>query len=159
MLFHNYRAVFYPAPIMGPPSSRSPYTRAVTISKSLLSPSRVFQTASSQIAPEEANLPKPYSTFSQLRSSFCSSLRSYSKRIGLVTNPFCPSCGLEPYTTVHVLSCSLHPTSLTELNLRERPHLASEFMSNMPFFEFPPLPPPLEPSPYGRQESSSSSSS
>ena len=36
------------------------HTRAVTIFKSFLSTNRVFQSASPQIAPEEANLPRPY---------------------------------------------------------------------------------------------------
>ena len=51
-----------------------------------------------------------------------------------------------PHTTVHVFSCSSHPTSLTELDQWERPCLASEFLSSLPFFELPHLLPlPLSP--------------
>ena len=97
---------------------KSLHTRAVSISKSFLSHNRVLQTVSPQIAPEKANLPRPYSiTLSQLRSSFCSSLHSYHERIGLVPSPLCPSCGLVPHTTVHAFFCSWHPTPLTELDL------------------------------------------
>ena len=54
---------------------KSLHTRAVIISKSLLSHNRILQTASPQIALEETNLSWPYrSTLSQLQSSFCSSL-------------------------------------------------------------------------------------
>ena len=132
---------------------KSLHTGAVAASKSLLSPNRVLQTTSPQIAPEETNLPRPYrSTLSQLRSSFCSSLHSYRERIGLVPSPLCPSCGLAPHTTVHVFSCSSHPTPLTELDLWERPRLASEFLSSLPFFDLPSLPPPPpEPPPDGQE--------
>ena len=76
-------------------------------------PNLALQTASPQIALEETNLPKSYrSTLSQLRI-FCNSLHSYSKRIGLVPSPLCPSCDLMPHTTVHVFSCSSRPTPLT----------------------------------------------
>ena len=131
---------------------KSLHTRAVAASKSLLSHNRVLQTTSPQIAPEETNLPRPYrSTLSQLRSSFCSSLHSYRERIGLVPSPICPSCGLAPHTTIHVFSCSSHPTPLTELDMWERPRLVSEFLSSLPIFDLPPLPPPEPPSPDGQE--------
>ena len=67
---------------------KSLHTRAVTITKSLLSPNRVLQTASPQITPEEANLPRPYrNTLSQFCSSSCSSLHSYREKIALVPSP------------------------------------------------------------------------
>ena len=56
---------------------KSLHTKAVTDSKSVLSHNRILQTASPQITPEEASLPRPYiTTLSQLRASFCSSLHS-----------------------------------------------------------------------------------
>ena len=80
-----------------------------------------------------------------LFSSFCSSHHSYRERIGLLPSPLCSSCGLFPHTTVHVFSCSSHPTPLTELDLWECPRLALDFLSVLPFFDLPPfLPPPLE---------------
>ena len=134
---------------------KSLYNKAVTIPKSLLSHNRVLQIASMQIALEEANLHRPdRSTPSQLRSSFCSSPHSYGERIGLVPSPLCPSCGLSPHTTIHVFSCSSHPTLLTEFAVWERPRLASQFLSSLPFFDLLPLPPPRsEPPISGRQES------
>ena len=91
--------------------------------------------ADKAVSPE-TNLPRSYrSTLSQLRSSFCSSFYSYRERIGLVPSPLCPSCGLMPHTTVHVFSCSSHPTLLTELDLWEHPRLASEFLSSLPSFD------------------------
>ena len=134
---------------------KSLHTRAVTISKTFLSHNRVLQTASPQISPEEAKLPRSYkSTLPQIRSSFCSSLHSYGERIGLVPGPLCLSCGLVPHTTVHVFSCSSHPTPLTELDPWERLRLASEFLSSLPFFNLPLLlPPPSELPPSSGQES------
>ena len=58
------------------------HIKAVSDSKFLSSHNCVLQTASPQVAPEEANLPRPYKTIlSQLCSYFCSSLHSYRERI------------------------------------------------------------------------------
>ena len=134
---------------------KSLYTRAVTMFKSILSHNCVLQTASQQIAPEEAGHPRLYrSTFSQLRSSFFNSLHFYRESIGLIPSPLCLSCRLVLHTTVHVFSCSSHPTPLTELDLRERSRLASDFLSSLPSFDFLPLPPPPpDPPPSSGQES------
>ena len=93
---------------------KSLHTKDVSIFKSLLSHNRVLQTASPQIALEDANLPRQYrTTLSQLCSSFSSRLHSYRERIGLIPSLLCPSCGMEPHTTVHAFSCSSHPALLT----------------------------------------------
>ena len=56
---------------------------------------------------EIVSFPRPYRiTLSQLRSSFCSSLRSYCERLELIPTPLCPSCGVVPHATVHAFSCS-----------------------------------------------------
>ena len=101
----------------------------------------------------EANLLRPYRTaLSQLRASFCSSLRSYRERIGIIPIQFCPSWGVERYTTVHVFSYSSHHTPLTEIELWEHPSLMLEFLFGM--FDLPTFPPPpSEPPPSGGQES------
>ena len=128
----------------------------VSVLKSLVT--LVFWTASLQIAAEETNLPRSYRTaLSQLRSSFCSSLHSYRERIGLLSSLLCPSCVVEPHTTVHVFFGS-YPTSLTERDLWERSHLTSEFLFGISFFDLPPLPAP-EPSPSNGQNRSGQSSS
>ena len=108
---------------------KSLHTKAISDYKSLLSHNPVLQTVSPQITPEETNLPRPYrTTLSQLRLSFCSSLHSYRLRIGIIPSSFCLSCIVEPHTIVHVFSCSLHPTPVTELELLECRHLPSEFL-------------------------------
>ena len=82
------------------------------------------------------------------------------EKIGLVPSPFCPSCGGERHTTIHVFSYFSHPTPLTEMDLLERPRLASEFLFYLLFFDLPPLlSPPPEPLPSGGQESQGQSSS
>ena len=116
---------------MGPLSSpfilRTSYK--VLNSKSLLTRNTVLDTAFSQIAAKEANLPHPYrTTLSQLSSSFDSSLYSYCERIGQIPSSLCHSCKVEPHTTTNVFSSSSHPTPLTERDLWERPHLYHSFL-------------------------------
>ena len=55
---------------------KSLHTRAIIISKSLISHNRVLQTTSPQIDPEEANLPRPFQTF-----LYFDLLSSYRERI------------------------------------------------------------------------------
>ena len=105
--FLHYVAPYLSSGILPPTgygtSIKSLHTRAVTTSKSLLSPNRVLQIASPKIAPEETNLPRPYrSILSQLQSSFCSCLHSYRERIGLIPSPLCTSCGVGPHTTINL---------------------------------------------------------
>ena len=112
MLLRIYRAVFNPPLIIGS-TIKSFHTKAIYDSKSLLSHNHVYQTASPQIEPEEANLTWPYrTTLSQLRYSFCSTLHSYRERIWLIPSPLCPSCGVEPHTTINVFSCFSYQTPL-----------------------------------------------
>ena len=63
--------------------------------------------------------------------SFSSSLIWFREGIGLIPSPLYSSCGVEPHTTVHVFSCSLHSTPLTEMNMWDerfvRPLLAPSF--------------------------------
>ena len=160
MLLSIYRAIFYPSPIMGPPSSPcilelSPYPSLsyfITASFRLL-PRKLLWKKQTFLGPTE--LP-----FDNLVFSFCSSFHSYRERIGLIPNPLSPSCGLVPHTTGHVFSYFSHPTPLTELDLWERSRLASEFLSSLPFFNLPPLPSSLpDPPPSGGQESWEQSSS
>ena len=97
---------------------KSLHTKAVSDFQYLISHNRVLQSASPQIAQEEANLLSLYrTTLTQLRSSFCSSFQSYRKRIGLIPSLPRPFCGVEPHNTIHVFSCSSHLTPLTELDL------------------------------------------
>ena len=135
MLPRIYRAVLY-LPLIYWTTIKSLHTKAVSDLNSVLSHNGVLQTASPQIAPDEVNLPRPYRTIlSQLRSSSRSSLYSYHDRAGLIPSLLCSAYGVESHTTVHVFSCSSHPTPLTELDLWERPRLASEFLWVLPSFD------------------------
>jgi len=102
------------------------------------------------ITPEEANLPKPYwTTLSQLRSFFCSSLHSYRERIRL-TNPWPPLFLLWSVTHYHRPCFLLFLASDTPDRVGSVG--ASEFQF-LPFFDLPPLPPPPPEPPSGGQES------
>ena len=85
-------------------------------------------------------------TFIQTHTEFTSVLLKPTRNISDTFLPYycplCPSCVVEPLTIVHVFSCSSHPTPLIEMDLWERPRLASGFLSVFPFFCLPPLPPP-----------------
>ena len=60
---------------------------------------RVLQTIPPQIAPNEANLPRPYiSAFFPTSFIFLQLPTFYRERIGLIPNPLCPSCGVEPHS-------------------------------------------------------------
>ena len=123
--------VFYPTLIMGLPSN--PFIlKLFPISILFPTHNRVLQTASPQIAAEEANLPCPCRNLvllSQLRSSICSSPHSYRDRIGLILNP--PLLFLLSGTPFHSFSCSSHSTLLTERHLWERPRLALLFLCGL----------------------------
>ena len=93
---------------------------------------RAFQNYSPQIAAEEANLPRPHKTYlSQLRSSSCSSLHSYSERIGLIPSAICPFCGGKRHTTVHVffLRLAYHSPERENLIGTSAPNVGVPFWS------------------------------
>jgi len=109
-----YLSSSIPPLIMGPPSSPfilelfpiPNFFHLITVSFRLL-PHKKQRKKQTSLGP----------ILSQLNSSFCSSLHSYREKIGLIPSPLCPSCGREPHTTVHVFSCSSHPTPLTKIDL------------------------------------------
>ena len=68
----------------------------------------LLQIYSPQISAEEVNLLRPSrNSFSQLHSSFCSSLLSYRERIGLIPSPICSSCEGEHHRSSFILSLPL----------------------------------------------------
>ena len=106
-------------------------------------PNQVLGTEPPPVAVEELLLPRPFrSTLSQLRSGYCSALNSYLERVGRAPNSLCPSCHSSPHTTAHIFSCPAHPTALSPRDLWVRPGLTSIFLSSLPFFNLPALPPP-----------------
>ena len=107
---------------------KSLYNASISQFIYLLAPNRVRHISSPQISTEDVNLPLSYMTsFSQLRSSICSSLISYRGRIGL----FFLRRGAQHLC--HILSCPSHPTSLIK-DIWGRLELAVLF--SLPLFNF-----------------------
>ena len=137
-----------------PPASyvgtiKSLHTDAVASAIASRADSRVLGSGPPDVSLEEGLLPRRYrSTLSQLRSGFCSSLNSYRGLIETDSDPLCPHCRGGPQTTNHLFACDSYPTSLTVIDLWERPSLVSRFLSSLPVFNLPDLPlPPPEPPP------------
>ena len=128
---------------------KSLHTDAVTRAINLSDRNPLLNDLPPPIAEEETTLPRHCrTTLSQLRSGYCSSLAAYRERIGMSTDPLCPSCREEPQTVPHLFSCREHPTDLRAVDLWDRPCLVSDFLSGLPFFNLPPHPrPPPEPPP------------
>ena len=55
------------------------------------------------------------------------------------SSSFCPSCGVEPRTTVHLFSRLSHPTYLTKEDLWKHSCLELECLFSLSLFDFPPL--------------------
>ena len=126
------------------------HTSAVRDAISHLAPNPVLLTSPPPVESEETSLPRAHRTaLSQLRSGYCSFLNSYRARIGVAgASPSCPSCNSPVHTSGHLFTCPSHPTSLTTLDLWERPVRVAEYLSTLPFTSLPPLPlPPPEPPP------------
>ena len=122
---------------------QSLHTSAVATAIASQTPNRVLLSPPPAIAEEEKSLPRSYrSTLSQLRSGFCTSLNSYRERIGRAQDPLCDHCRGGPQTTNHLFSCPVFPTSLEVGDLWYRPGSVARFLSTLPFFSFPRLPPP-----------------
>ena len=54
---------------------------------------------------------------SQLRSGFCSRLKSFQFRIGGAPDDLCPECGSKTHDINHIFNCQTHPTRLTTESL------------------------------------------
>ena len=86
---------------------------------------------------------------SQLRSGFCSRLRSYQKFIGKSQDDLCLSCSLDAQTVAHIFDCPARPTNLAVEDLWENPREVAHYLRSLP--EFSDLPPPTpQPPPQGR---------
>ena len=113
------------------PTIATLHTSAVQSAIAAQPPNRVLQIPAPSISDEEISLPRPYRTaLSQLHLGFCSSLNSFLERIGRAQDNLCPSCRGSPHTTSHIFSCPSHPTSLTPLDLWDRPCSVASFLSS-----------------------------
>ena len=106
-----------------------------------LATSNVLGIIPPDICTSECTLPRVYrTTLSQLRSGYCSRLRSYLHRIGSSDDPTCPECMQEPHTTHHLFSCQAYPNSLQVADLWHRPCEVAALISGMTAFrDLPPL--------------------
>jgi len=109
-----------------------------------LEPNPILNTRPPEISKSEIHLPRPYrSTLSQLRSNYCSKLKSYQHRIDpeKYPSPSCPHCSLSDDTTTHLFNCPSNPTTLSPIDLWHYPINVSKFLANHPSFsDLPPLP-------------------
>ena len=90
----------------------------------------MMTTHDDEITPTGLPFPTPF--------ILCSSFHSYRGRIGLIPSPLYPSCGVEPHTTIHVFSCSSHPTDAKSICSP-----CSHLFVWPPFFNVPPFSSPL----------------
>jgi hypothetical protein len=100
-----------------------------------------------EIHSSEESLPCIFCiTLAQLRSGKCCNLKSYQHFINAADNDVCPDCRSAPYSTNHLFNCHAFQTSLTVINLWQKPMKAAEFLLQIPSFNhLPPLCPVLPP--------------
>ena len=122
------------------------HTQTVEQALAEFPPNRVLGTEPPPIHPDEQSLLRSHrSTLAQLRSGFCSALRSYQFRIGSHPSPSCPDCDSPEHTVGHIFDCPTFPTPLTLADLWENPTAVIQFLSTTPCFFF--LPPATRPPP------------
>ena len=106
----------------------------------------VLGTVAPPVCESERDLPRPFrSTLSQLRSSYCASLKGYQHRIGISPSPTCPDCGNFDQDVAHLFECDENHTTLTVVDLWLNPKRVARFLSSLPSFShLPPLLPPRQ---------------
>jgi hypothetical protein len=79
-------------------------------------------------------------TLSQLRSTYCSALKSYQAKIRNTNDDTCPECNSAPQTVLHLFSCTAYPTQLKPIDLWHNPILIARLLISIPTFDhLPPL--------------------
>ena len=117
----------------------------------LLGCSRILAGRPPAIDQSESKLPRVVrSTLSQLRSGFCSRLKSFQHRIrgagAFPVDDLCPECASFSHTPEHLFECPAKPTNLTKESLWSDPWGVARFLKTLPSFSFlpdvgPPPPP------------------
>ena len=130
------------------------HTASVRNSSAFNYPNPVLGAVAPPVDESEKELPRPYRlTLSQLRSSYCVSLKSYQCTIGISDSPTCPDCGDFVQDVPHLFECDRNHTTLTVVDLWRNPKRVARFLSSLPSFaHLPPLQlprqrPPPEPPP------------
>jgi hypothetical protein len=94
------------------------HTNAVGSYLDSAAPNIILGTRPPEIHPSEETLPRIYrTTLSQLRSDYCSDLKSYQHFIDAAIDNECPDCHTSPHSTSHLFSCPSFPTTLSILDL------------------------------------------
>ena len=108
---------------------------------------RVLGAPAPEVDTSETFLPRQTRVvLAQLRSSFCSRLKSYQHRLGKADDDICPDCGAAPHTSSHLFQCPSFPTNLDPVALWRTPWEAASHLVRIPAFSDLPAvgpPPPL----------------
>ena len=92
-------------------------------------PNRVLNRKAPNINSKETELPRnARRVLAQLRSGFCSILKSYQHRIDDRVQDVCPDCGASPHDVSHIFNCTQNPTDLTPEDLWLKPRDVASFI-------------------------------
>ena len=106
------------------------HTTCVRTATASYTHNKVLQAPAPAIDKSETELPrKTRALLAQLRSSYCSQLKSYSHRINNLVSDVCPDCGETPHDVHHLFACTSHPTDLAPLDLWEHPKEVATFLA------------------------------
>jgi hypothetical protein len=130
------------------------HTKAVERAIRAQGPNRLLGHRPPIVADSERSLPRAFqTTLNQLRSDFCSALKSYQFFINRAIDDICPECQGASQTVSHIFSCPSFPTNLRPIDIWRNPVSVANFIGTLPAFDYlPPLvpvppPPPPEPPP------------
>ena len=125
------------------------HTQAVSAAKAKQKVNPLLERHPPAVSASENSLPRPFqTTMSQLRSTYCSDLKSYQLKIRKITDDQCPSCLTSSQSVLHLFSCPAYPTSLSPKDLWSNPVAVANFLVTLPeFHHLPPLDPPVPPPP------------
>ena len=132
------------------------HSKAVTSYISRLDPNPILGYVSPPVDKSERSLPRSQRTaLAQPRSGHCHLLDDYKMRIGRSSSALCPECRFGRHNARHLFTCPAASTSLSVVDLWNRPVDAISFLLSLPSFSsllppdplLPPPPPPPDPPP------------
>ena len=128
------------------------HTKVVEEAISGLEVNKVLQARPPAINNLERSLPRPTrAVLSQLRSGYCSRLNNYRFKIGASASATFPNCNAAPDSASHLFECPAHPTTLSTVDLWERPWDVAAHLTGVPAFADLPDPGPPPPPPQTRR--------
>ena len=125
------------------------HTNAVQKAIRRQGPNRLLGCRPPAVADSERYLPRAFqTTLNQMRSDFCSALKSYQFFINKALDDICPECHGASQTVSHIFSCPSNPTSLRPIDIWRNPVAVAVFIATLPAFgHLPTLDPPRPPPP------------